>query len=411
MAWGLGDGEVLFPTRGTDLAPLQHLLRVACVGVDLGISGARQLARLSAANRPAAGTSCQSAADGRQYRDARHLPDRDQGRFYLARFPFQFPLFLSGVTFSHHYLPPFLARRFFKGIRREKTLLVGSPARAAQLRNWLRQKSEIGLHTAGLISQETFQQAGDLPILDQFGHFDRIVHECGATQVILLEFPRTNSARVIIDTCDRLGERLIILSDLEETLRHPVVHFEDGGFRFMALREEPLENPLNRFVKRAIDLIVSGFVLAVVFSVVAIIIWITQRLQSPGPLFHKQVRAGIQNRRFTIYKFRTMRPGDEQIAHQASGRDDRVYPLGRFFRKFSIDEIPQFWNVLRGEMSIVGPRPHLLEHNAEFAKIMAGHHVRAFVKPGITELAQVRGFRGEARDNSDIQNRVACDLK
>jgi putative colanic acid biosynthesis UDP-glucose lipid carrier transferase len=267
------------------------------------------------------------------------------------------------------------------------------------------------LHTAGLISSETFEQPSDLPILGQFGDFDRIVRECGATQVILLEFPRTDSDRVIIEACDRLGVRLIILSDLEETLRHPVVHFEDGGFRFMALREEPLENPLNRFVKRMIDLIVSGFVLAVVFPLVAIIIWITQRRQSPGPLFHKQVRAGIQNRRFTIYKFRTMRPGDEQIAYQASGHDNRVYPLGRFFRKFSIDEIPQFWNVLRGEMSIVGPRPHLLEHNAEFAKIMADYHVRAFVKPGITGLAQVRGFRGEARDNSDIQNRVACDLE
>jgi len=92
---------------------------------------------------------------------------------------------------------------------------------------------------------------------------------------------------------------------------------------------------------------------------VTIIIWITQRVQSPGPLFHKQVRAGIQNRRFTIYKFRTMRPDDERIVHQASDRDDRIYPLGRFFRKFSIDEIPQFWNVLRGEMSIVGPRPCL----------------------------------------------------
>ena len=258
------------------------------------------------------------------------------------------PCFYLTLLFSHHYLPPFLARRFFTGIRREKTLLVGSPAPAAQLRNWLRQKSEIGLHTAGLISQETFEQAGDLPILGQFGDFDGIVHECSATQVILLEFPISNSDRVIIDACDRLGVRLIILSDLEETLRHPVVHFEDGGFRFMALREEPLENPLNRFVKRGIDLIVSGFVLAVVFSVVAIIIWITQPLQSPGPLFHKQVRAGIQNRRFTIYKFRMMRPGDEQIAHQARGRDDRIYPLRRFFRKFSIDEIPQFWNVLRG---------------------------------------------------------------
>src|SRR5437870_10925238 len=100
LARSLGDGEVLFPGWRTDLAPLQHLLRVACAGVDLGISGARQLARLSAANRPAAGTSCQFAANGRQHRDARRLSDRNQGRFYLARFPFQFrALFLPGVTF------------------------------------------------------------------------------------------------------------------------------------------------------------------------------------------------------------------------------------------------------------------------------------------------------------------------
>src|SRR5207237_7276190 len=153
------------------------------------------------------------------------------------------------------------AQRFFKGIRMEKTLLVGSPARAAQLHNWLQQKSEIGLHTAGLVCRPAFEQASDLPILGQPEDFDRIVGECGATQVILLELPRTESDRAIIEACDELGVRLIILSDLEETLRHPVVHFEDGGFGFMALREEPLENPLNRFVKRAIDIVVSGFVL------------------------------------------------------------------------------------------------------------------------------------------------------
>ena len=332
---------------------------------------------------------------------------------FISRvFLFNFvPCFYLALLFSHHYLPPFLARRFFKGIRTERTLLVGSPLRAAQLQNWLRQKSEIGLHTAGLISPERVDQSTDLPILGPPEDFIGIVRESGATQVILLEFPRTDSDRTIIDACDKLGVRLIILSDLEETLRHPVVHFEDGGFRFMALREEPLENPLNRFVKRALDIVVSGLVLIAVFPVATIIIWITQRLQSPGPLFHKQVRAGIQNRRFTIYKFRTMRPNCERIADQASDHDDRIYPLGRFLRKFSVDEIPQFWNVLHGEMSIVGPRPHLLEHNAEFAKVMAGYHVRAFVKPGITGLAQVRGFRGEARDNSDIQNRVASDLE
>jgi putative colanic acid biosynthesis UDP-glucose lipid carrier transferase len=106
-----------------------------------------------------------------------------------------------------------------------------------------------------------------------------------------------------------------------------------------------------------------------------------------------------------------MHPDHGEISRQARAYDERVYPLGKWFRKLSIDEVPQFWNVLKGEMSIVGPRPHLIEHNNQFSRLMENYHVRAFVKPGITGLAQVRGFRGEARDNSDIENRVACDLE
>jgi putative colanic acid biosynthesis UDP-glucose lipid carrier transferase len=205
--------------------------------------------------------------------------------------------------------------------------------------------------------------------------------------------------------------RLLIVSDLEEKLRHPVTHFEDDGFRFIGLREEPLENPLNRFFKRAIDLAIAIPMSILVFPVLALVVWLAQRLQSPGPLFHAQTRAGIQNRQFTIYKFRTMRPDHSEIARQASDHDERVYPLGKWFRRLSIDEVPQFWNVLRGDMSVVGPRPHLIEHNKQFAQFMANYQVRTFVKPGITGLAQVRGFRGEARDNSDIENRVACDIE
>jgi exopolysaccharide biosynthesis polyprenyl glycosylphosphotransferase len=334
--------------------------------------------------------------------------------FISRLFLFNFvPWLYVGLLFSHHYLPPFLARRIFRGIREEKTLLVGPPARARQLRNWLRIKSEIGLHTAGIISADAADPDGDLPVLGQPQDFERVVRELGVTQVILLEFPHNEASREIISKCDALGIRLIILSDLEETLRHSVVHFEDGGFRFIALREEPLENPVNRFMKRAIDLFASILVLTFVFPVLAFLVGIAQRLQSPGPLLHKQVRAGIQNRRFLIYKFRTMRANDseEELTRQASDRDERVYPFARLLRKLSLDEVPQFWNVLHGEMSIVGPRPHLLEHNDEFAKLMAGYHVRTFVKPGITGLAQVRGFRGEARRGADIENRVACDLE
>ncbi len=119
----------------------------------------------------------------------------------------------------------------------------------------------------------------------------------------------------------------------------------------------------------------------------------------------------MQNRHFKIYKFRTMRTDHNELTRQASSVDARVYPAGKLFRKLSLDEIPQFWNVLLGDMSVVGPRPHLIEHNKQFARLMENYHVRAFIKPGITGLAQVRGFRGEARDNSDIENRVTCDIE
>jgi lipopolysaccharide/colanic/teichoic acid biosynthesis glycosyltransferase len=190
-----------------------------------------------------------------------------------------------------------------------------------------------------------------------------------------------------------------------------VTHFDDDGFRFVGLREEPLENPFNRGVKRTIDFVLAVPIMLLLFPPLALIVWLAQRLQSPGPLFHRQTRAGIQNRRFHIYKFRTMHVADHDLARQATTEDERVYPLGKLFRKLSIDELPQFWNVLRGDMSVVGPRPHLIEHNEQFSRLMANYQVRTFIKPGITGLAQVRGFRGEAQTSRDIQNRVACDIE
>lgn len=323
------------------------------------------------------------------------------------------PWLYVALLFSHHYLPSFLARSIFKNERLERTLLIGSAQKARQLRGWLRRKSEIGLRTIGLLSDERIDQTEDgVPVLGTADAIEHVVRERGITQVIMLEFPLfTEINRNIIRVCDQLGVRLLIVSDLEEKLRHPVTHFEDDGFRFIGLREEPLENPLNRGFKRTIDIGISLPVMLLVFPLLTLIVWLAQRLQSPGPLFHVQTRAGLQNRRFPILKFRTMHPENSDIARQASDGDERVYPLGKWFRKLSLDEVPQFWNVLRGEMSIVGPRPHLIEHNNEFSQLMQNYHVRTFVKPGITGLAQVRGFRGEARDSSDIEKRVACDIE
>ena len=337
-----------------------------------------------------------------------------QDTFISRLFFFNFvPWLYVLLLFSHHYLPGFLASGIFKGERVEKTLLIGSSAKAHQLGAWLRRKSEIGLRTIGLLSEESNQSTDEgIPVLGNPSAVEQVVRERGITQVILLEFPLFTEINAnIIRVCDQLGVRLLIVCDLEEKLRHPVTHFEDDGFRFIGLREEPLENPLNRFFKRAIDIAIALPVMLFVFPLLTVLVWLAQRLQSPGPLFHVQTRAGMQNRRFPIYKFRTMHPENGDVARQARHGDERVYPLGKSFRKLSIDEVPQFWNVLRGEMSIVGPRPHLIEHNDEFSQLMSNYHVRTLIKPGITGLAQVRGFRGEAESSSDIEKRVACDIE
>jgi len=331
---------------------------------------------------------------------------------FISRvFLFNFvPWLYIALLFSHYYLPSILARGIFS--RENKTLLIGSGQRAAQLREWLQRKSEIGLRTIGLLSDDDKIDNVGIPMLGKRDQLERVIREHDVTQVILLEFPLFSEANQdVIQICDQLGVRLIILSDLEERLRHSVTHFEDGGFRFIGLREEPLENPLNRFLKRFIDVAIALPVMLIVFPILAFIVFIAQRFQSPGPLFHVQDRAGMQNRQFKIYKFRTMHSNNGEVSRQASETDARVYPLGKLFRKMSLDEVPQFWNVLLGDMSIVGPRPHLIEHNREFSKFMGNYHVRTFVKPGITGLAQVRGFRGEARNSADIENRVACDIE
>lgn len=321
------------------------------------------------------------------------------------------PWLYIALLFSHHFLPEFLARKVFR--REERTLLVGSTAKARALRGWLRRKAEMGLRIVGIISDEPDDDSEtDIRLLGGFDRFRQVVQENQVTQVVMVEFPQfTETNRNLIATCDQLGVRLLIVSDLEEKLGHPIIHFDDDGLCFVGLREEPLENPINRGIKRTIDFAIALPLMLFLFPPLALLVWFAQRLQSPGPLFHKQTRSGIQNRRFDIWKFRTMHPENTDLARQATSEDERVYPLGRWFRKLSIDEVPQFWNVLRGDMSVVGPRPHLLEHNEQFSRLMANYQVRTFVKPGITGLAQVRGFRGEAQTSRDIQNRIACDIE
>jgi len=318
-----------------------------------------------------------------------------------------------GLLWSNYYLPGFLARRIFGGRWVEKTLLVGSAAQARQIQQWLEGKEDYGLCAVGILSTDSVraERMAGYRCLGGVEDLEEIIRREGVTQVIVLELPKQKMRhRELVGIVEKLGTRLMILSNLEDMLEHPVVHIEDEGLRFITLREEPLENPLNRLAKRALDLAVALPVVLFILPWVAMIVWLAQRIQAPGPLFFLQKRAGIQNEEFLIIKFRTMHVGNSDEARQATPGDERIYGFGRWLRKLSFDELPQFINVLKGEMSVSGPRPHMIEHNAQFAQQMSNYHIRTFVKPGITGLAQVRGFRGEARSPHEIARRLESDI-
>ena len=319
----------------------------------------------------------------------------------------------GGLLMSNYWLPGLLARRIFGGRWVERTLLVGSAAQAGRIRRWLLSKEVYGVRAVGILCTDTVRsvETAGYPCLGGPGDLEEVVRREGVTQVIVLELPQElRGHRRLVEVLEKMGVRLLILSNLEELLEHPVVHIEDEGMRFITLRQEPLENPLNRFAKRALDLAVALPVVVLILPPLALVVWIVQRLQSPGSLFFVQKRAGIQNREFQIIKFRSMYDNNPDEAQQATPCDVRVFGFGRWMRKLSIDELPQFINVLKGDMSVTGPRPHMVEHNAQFAQQMTNYHIRTFVKPGITGLAQVRGFRGEARSSEEIARRLESDI-
>ncbi len=316
-------------------------------------------------------------------------------------------LFLSGVV-----LPGWLARQTFRGANEERTLLVGPGDQAWELHEWLKRKYELGIRTVGLLTNHLNGHSDQLPVLGNPDDFARVVEEQGVTQAILVEIPLSpETLNAMARTCEKLGVRLLIFNDLQHKLDHPIAHFEDDGLQFFGLRHEPLQNPLNRSLKRVIDIAVAVPVCLLILPVLTVIVWIFQRLQSPGPVFYTQERNGFQKQRFRIWKFRTMSVNNHDVAQQASLNDPRIYPAGRWFRKLSIDEFPQFINVLNGDMSVVGPRPHLPEHDEQFARLTDNFYVRKFVKPGITGLAQVNGYRGETREHSALQQRLEYDIE
>lgn len=365
--------------------------------------------------------------------DAARLAGRQVGLMALLTFTMMFAtqdrsisrLFLGtllmwcwlGLTILNARLPGTLARIVFPRGRHLRTVFVGRLASLASLNDWIEHKEPLGMHRVGLLSDDPLPAdpaALPMPWLGRVSDLPRVLVERQVGQVILLELPVTDDeARRTIDLCQEHGCRLLIHNDLAERYTRPLVPTIEEGRHFYTLQEEPLEDPLNRIIKRAYDVAIALPMVLFALPPLCAWVWIMQRAQAPGPLFHVRERRGQRGEVFRMLKFRSMRVGLEDAAaesRQARAQDERIFPFGRFLRRRSLDEFPQFWNVLCGDMSVVGPRPYMPLLDEEFRQQTRGYRTRHLVKPGITGLAQSLGYRGEVLETEMLKRRVYWDV-
>ncbi|MBQ9636506.1 MAG: undecaprenyl-phosphate glucose phosphotransferase [Prevotella sp.] len=209
--------------------------------------------------------------------------------------------------------------------------------------------------------------------------------------------------------CDAHVAHFYYVPRMQGNLRLSLVPERYGDVMLFTNRREPLMYFSNRMLKRGFDIVVSALVCLVLIPFLPIVALII-KMQSPGPLFFTQMRTGLNGRDFKCYKFRSMHVNKQADSLQATKDDPRKFPFGELMRKTNIDEFPQFFNVLKGDMSIVGPRPHMMLHTEMYSKLVDKYMVRHFCRPGITGWAQVTGFRGETRELWQMEERIKRDI-
>ena len=315
-----------------------------------------------------------------------------------------FILVFVGISFLK-LLNFFLLNKYRERIKGNirNVVVIGKSKKANQLIEVFNTRREFGYH----FSSQFSPRDKDFELLNCFryivnNNIDEIY--CSVSEL------KNDELTAFINFADNNLKTLKFLPDNKNIFAKKLKFEYYDYLPILSLRDIPLHNSLNAVLKRSFDIIFS---LVVIFG---ILIWLGPllalliSLESKGPVFFIQKRTGFDNNEFQCFKFRSMAMNDSSELQQAGKNDMRVTRIGRFIRKTSIDELPQFYNVLFGNMSVVGPRPHMLKHTDEYANRVDKYMLRHFVKPGITGLAQIRGYRGEIERDSDIQNRIKFDI-
>lgn len=292
-------------------------------------------------------------------------------------------------------------------------IIVGDGPAAEEIFQYCEDQTVRGYRFRGVFNESPIEgplgerRMGDVEAAKAYAVQNRI-------DILYCALPGTRREQItdLMEFCERNTIRFRVIPSAESFI--PVVKTSDlefhGAVPVSKIRREPMDRPMNRVVKRAFDIVFSLSVIVLVFSWLFPLLAVLVKLSSRGPVFFKQMRLGRDNKEFVCWKFRSMRMNDQADTKQATKNDPRVTAVGRFLRKSNLDEMPQFLNVLMGQMSVVGPRPHPIRLNQQYREIIDKYMVRHFVLPGITGWAQVNGFRGETRTPELMERRVELDV-
>ena len=322
-------------------------------------------------------------------------------------------LILLGLIIFWRYLAVQLIKLYRRsGFNYSRVVIIGGGEVAKQLNNYFTSDDVLGVKLMGIFSDVNILFDTKKKVLrGGFQDLEAFVLENNIDEIFYtMPLTYTKKIKTLVDFCDKYMIRFKIVPDFRGFIfkRVNIDFFDDVPV--ITLREEPLRDFVNRFLKRIFDFIFSVFVIVFFLSWLYPLIAILIKLSSRGPVLFKQLRSGVNNEEFVCYKFRSMTMNSDSESKQAIQGDRRITKLGTFLRKSSLDEFPQFINVLMGDMSIVGPRPHMLSHTKEYSELIHKYMVRQLVKPGITGIAQVRGYRGETKEIEDMEGRVRLDV-
>ena len=331
------------------------------------------------------------------YHQQFNIPPRKVITYVLLVF-----FFIAVFKFAVYYL--LQKYRISFGGNYRNTVILGVNMKTLALENFFNKNPEYGY-----IHKKTFNFK-DKKELDLSMCFDYI--KDNAVDEIYCSISEFSNKQIvqITDFADNNLKILKFLPDNKEIYSKKLKYEYYDYIPILSLRNIPLEDSINTVTKRSFDIIFSSLIIIFILSWLTPLIAILIKIESRGPVFFKQSRNGFNYKEFECYKFRSMMPNKEAHLYQATRGDQRITKVGKWLRKTSIDELPQFFNVLFGDMSVVGPRPHMVSHTNMYAKRIDKFMVRHFVKPGITGLAQISGFRGEIESDKDIIGRVKYDI-